>query len=203
MTLESTLPQPASTPRSLSQHLGHSILALFGWRFEMTDPGVKKYVLIGAPHTSNWDFILMLLVMLAGKLPIRWLGKDTAFRGPLGLLMRALGGIPVNRRERTRLVEQIANRFTQSESLIIAIAPEGTRSNSLHWKSGFYYMALTANVPIVMGYLDYANRRCGLGPSFVPSGDIHADFEIIRDFYKDIRGKAPHKQGKIALAPDK
>ncbi len=203
MTLGSTLPQPALAPRSLSQHLGHAILALFGWRFEMTDPGVSKYVLIGAPHTSNWDFILMLLIMLAGRLSIRWLGKDTLFRGPLGLLMRALGGIPVNRRERTRLVAQVARRFEENKSLIIAIAPEGTRSKSLYWKSGFYYIAQTANVPIVMGYLDYANRRCGLGPSFMPGGDIHADFEIIRNFYKDIRGKAPHKQGQIALTPEK
>lgn len=192
-----------SQPRSLSQHLGRAILFLFGWRFEMSDPGTSKYVLIGAPHTSNWDFILMLLIMLAGKLSIRWLGKDSAFRGPLGPLMRALGGLPVNRRERTGLVKQVAERFAESEALIIAIAPEGTRSKSLYWKSGFYYMALTANVPIVMGYLDYPNKRCGIGPGFMPCGDIHADFEIIRNFYKDIRGKAPHKQGQIALAPEK
>lgn len=203
MTVDATPAQLPGSALSLSQRLGRAILSAFGWRFEMTDPGVSKYVLIGAPHTSNWDFILMLLVMLAGNLSLRWLGKDAAFQGPLGPLMRALGGLPVNRRERTRLVDQIAARFAESESLIIAIAPEGTRSKSVYWKSGFYYMALTAKVPIVMGYLDYANKRCGLGPSFVPCGDIHADFEIIRNFYKNIQGKAPHKQGQIALAPEK
>lgn len=203
MSAENTIAMPGQNRRTLGQRLGEGLLALFGWRFEMITPPARKYVLIGAPHTSNWDFVLMLMMMLAGNLRLNWLGKDSLFRGPLGVLMRALGGIPVNRRERTRLVEQIAARFAASEALIVALAPEGTRSKSPYWKSGFYYMALTANVPVVMGYLDYARRRIGIGPSFMPGGDIESDFEMIRNFYQGMRGKSPHKQGQIAPAPDK
>jgi len=136
----------------------------------------------------------------AEQLPIRFMGKDTLFRGPLGSLMRSLGGILVNRRERTNLVDQIASKFEENNDLIIGIAPEGTRSKTSHWKTGFYYIAHKAGVPIAMAYLDYGNRIIGVGPSFTPSGDIHADFEIIREFYTGIVGKNPNKQGEIVLA---
>ncbi|MEW5827480.1 MAG: lysophospholipid acyltransferase family protein [Chloroflexota bacterium] len=184
----------------LAQRLAHIILRLIGWRTHVVRPRTSRYVLIGAPHTSNWDFGLMLLLMAAEQLPIRFMGKDTLFRWPLGPLMRALGGIPVNRRERTNLVDQVAAKFEGQDSLIIGIAPEGTRKKTSHWKTGFYYIALKAKVPIVMAYLDYGNRVIGVGPSFMPGGDIHADFEIIRDFYSGITGKNPKKQGEITLA---
>jgi len=203
MSVDATTTKPIRETRTLMQNLGHGILGLFGWRFEMIDPGTPKYVVIGAPHTSNWDFILMLFIKMCGQLDIRWIGKDSIFRGPMGPIMRALGGIPVNRRTRNNFVEQIATKFAESEALVIGIAPEGTRSKSHYWKSGFYYMAHRSNVPIVMGYLDYGNKRCGLGPSFMPCGDIDADFEIIRGFYKDIKGKFPNEQGIIGLDPTK
>jgi 1-acyl-sn-glycerol-3-phosphate acyltransferase len=184
---------------SLLQFIARVILRLFGWRTEVTLPETKKYVLIGAHHTSNWDFIIILLLMGAERLPIRWLGKDALFRGPMGLLMRALGGISVNRRERTNLVNQIASFFDGRDELIIGIAPEGTRSKVPYWKSGFYYIALEANVPVVMGYIDYAQKVCGLGPSFMPSGDIQGDFVQIREFYSGITGKFPLQQGFIGF----
>ncbi|MBN1454492.1 MAG: lysophospholipid acyltransferase family protein [Anaerolineales bacterium] len=184
----------------LSRRLAHFILRLIGWRTHVIHPHTSRYVLIGAPHTSNWDFGLMLLLMAAEQLPIRFMGKDSLFRGPLGPLMRSLGGIPVNRRERTRLVDQIAAKFEEYDDLIIGIAPEGTRSKTSHWRTGFYYIALKARVPIAMAYLDYGNKIIGVGSNFMPCGDLKADFEIIRKFYTGIVGKNPNKQGEIVLA---
>jgi 1-acyl-sn-glycerol-3-phosphate acyltransferase len=184
----------------ISQRLARFILLLIGWRTHVIHPHTSKYVLIGAPHTSNWDFGIMLLLMAANQLPIRFMGKDSLFRGPLGPLMRSLGGIPVNRQERTNLVDQIAAKFEELDDLIIGLAPEGTRSKVSHWKTGFYYIALKARVPIAMAYLDYGNKIIGVGPNFMPSGDLKADFEIIREFYSGIVGRNPKKQGEIILA---
>jgi 1-acyl-sn-glycerol-3-phosphate acyltransferase len=142
----------------------------------------------------------MLLLMAAEQLPIRFMGKDSLFRGPLGPVMRSLGGIPVNRREHTNLVDQLVAKFDEVDDLIVAITPEGTRSKVSHWKTGFYYIALKAKVPVAMAYLDYGNKIVGVGPNFMPSGDLKADFEIIREFYSGVVGKNPKKQGKIVLA---
>jgi 1-acyl-sn-glycerol-3-phosphate acyltransferase len=185
---------------SISQRLAHIILRLIGWRTHAIRPHTSRYVIIGAPHTSNWDFGLMLLLMAAEQLPIRFMAKDSLFRGPLGPVMRSLGGIPVNRRERTNLVDQIVAKFDEFDDLIVGIAPEGTRSKVSHWKTGFYYIALKAKVPIAMAYLDYGNKIIGVGSSFMPSGDLNADFEIIREFYAGVVGKNPKKQGTIVLA---
>lgn len=141
----------------------------------------------------------MLLLMAAEGIPIRFMGKDSLFRGPMGILMRSLGAIPVNRRERTSLVDQIAAQFDEYDELIIGISPEGTRKKASRWRTGFYYIALKAKVPIVMAYIDYENKVCGLGPSVKPSGDIQADLMIIQDFYSGIVGKNPHMQGEIVL----
>ena len=173
------------------------ILRMIGWRTQVINPPTSHYVLIGAPHTSNWDFVLVLLLMAAENIPIRLMGKDSLFRGPIGVFMRSLGAIPVNRSEKTNLVDQIAAKFDEYEELIIGISPEGTRDKTSRWRTGFYYIALKADVPIVMAYIDYENKVCGLGPSLKPTGDIQADFEIIRDFYSGIMGKYPQKQGEI------
>ena len=180
--------------------IARSILRLIGWRTQVIPPRTAKYVLIGAPHTSNWDFIIALLLMAAEDIPIRLMGKDSLFRGPMGVLMHSLGAISVNRRESTNLVDQVAAKFDEADELIIGISPEGTRSKAARWRTGFYYIELKADVPIVMAYLDYQNKVCGLGPSIKPTGDIQADFEVIRDFYAGIVGKYPEKQGEIELA---
>ena len=138
--------------------------------------------------------------MAAESIPIRIMGKDLLFRGPMGVFMRSLGAIPVNRREKTNLVDQIAAKFDEYDELVIGISPEGTRKKTSRWHTGFYYIALKADVPIVMAYLDYGNKVCGLGPSLKPTGDIQADFRIIRDFYSGIVGKYPHEQGKIEFS---
>ena len=184
---------------TLAQSIGRFILRLTGWRTEVISPPTARYVMIGAPHTSNWDFLLMLLLMAVEKIPIRWLGKDSLFKGPFGIFMRSLGAMPVNRRENTNLVEQIAALFEEHVELIIGLSPEGTRGKTSRWRTGFYYIALKANVPIVMAYVDYQHKVCGLGPSFKPTGDLHADFEIVRGFYTGIIGKKPHKQGEITF----
>ncbi len=157
-------------------------------------------MLIGAPHTSNWDFVVILLFMAAEEIPVRWLGKDSLFRWPMGLFWRSMGAIPVNRRESTNLVDQVAALYDSCDELIIGLSPEGTRKKASHWRSGFYYIALKARVPIVMAYLDYGNKVCGLGPSLKPSGDIQADFKMIKDFYSGIVGKYPRLQGQIELS---
>jgi 1-acyl-sn-glycerol-3-phosphate acyltransferase len=185
---------------TLAHSLARLILKLSGWRIHVIPPHTSRYVLIGAPHTSNWDFILALALMTIERIPIRIMGKDSLFRWPMGVFMRAIGAIPVNRRERTSLVDQVVAKFDEHKDLIIGISPEGTRGLTSRWRTGFYYIALKARVPIVMAYLDYKNKVIGLGPSIKPTGDIHADFEKIREFYSGIIGKFPRKQGKIELS---
>ena len=184
----------------LAHWAARSILRFVGWRTHVIPPPASSYVLIGAPHTSNWDFVLALLLMAAEKLPIRIMGKVSLFRGPTGVMMRSLGAIPVDRSQKANRVDQVAELFSQYDDLIIGLAPEGTRSKSTRWRTGFYYIALKANVPIVMAYLDYGNKVCGLGLSFYPTGDIQADFKIIRDFYSGIVGKYPQNQGRIEFS---
>ncbi|MBU0712871.1 lysophospholipid acyltransferase family protein [bacterium] len=185
---------------TLAQAIARSVLRLTGWRIHVIPPPTSRYVLIGAPHTSNWDFFIALLFMTVEGIPVRLMGKDSLFRGPIGVFMRSLGAIPVNRRESTNLVDQVAAKFDEYDELIIGLSPEGTRKKTSCWRTGFYYIALKAEVPIVMAYLDYGNKVCGLGPSIKPTGDIQADFMIIRDFYSGIVGKYPQKQGEIELS---
>jgi 1-acyl-sn-glycerol-3-phosphate acyltransferase len=185
---------------TLVHSIARLILRLSGWRTHVIHPPSSRYVLIGAPHTSNWDFILALALMTVERIPVRIMGKDSLFRGPLGVFMRAIKAIPVNRRERTSMVDQVVTQFNQHADLIVGLSPEGTRSKTSHWRTGFYYIALKARVPIVMAYLDYKNKVVGIGPSLRPTGDIQADFARIRDFYTGICGKYPHKQGEIVLA---
>ncbi len=188
--------QKSALIRKVARH----ILNLFGWQTNVILPPTNSYIFIGAPHTSNWDFAIFMLLITAEKLPVHWMGKDSLFKGPFGFIMRGLGGISVNRSKQTKFVDQAAAKFDNESELIIAISPEGTRSKTSRWRTGFYYIALKAHVPIVMAYIDYKKKICGLGPSVNPTGDIQADFEIIRNFYKRFVGKYPHKQGEIRPA---
>lgn len=185
----------------MSRRLGHLIAALVGWKVVVAEPPPARCVVIGAPHTSAWDMPLTLLLMLSTGVKMRWVAKDSLFRGRFGWLLGALGGLPVDRSGQHGFVAQMAARFAASERLIIAILPEGTRSRADHWKTGFYYLALNAGVPIVLGYADYRRREVGLGPTLHPSGDIHADFRLIREFYAGVTGRHPEKQGPIRI-PD-
>ena len=185
---------------TLINSVARMILKLSGWRTHVISPPTSRYVLIAAPHTSNWDFLLALALITVERIPIRILGKDSLFRWPFGIFMRAIGAIPVNRRESTSLVDQIVAKFDEQNDLVIGISPEGTRKKTSRWRTGFYYIALKARVPIVMAYLDFKNKIVGVGPSIKPTGDIQADFVKIRDFYSGFSGKYPHKQGKIEIS---
>jgi 1-acyl-sn-glycerol-3-phosphate acyltransferase len=182
----------------VSQRIGLAIARAVGWEVHVQPPPARC-VIVGAPHTSGWDLPLTLLLMLAGNLKLRWVGKDSLFRSPLGFLLRGLGGIPVNRRSRNAFVEQMVAALRSSDSLMVAILPEGTRRAARQWKTGFYYIALGAGVPIVLGYADYRRKIVGLGPALHPTGDIEADFEVIRTFYSGIVGKHPKRQGAIQI----
>jgi 1-acyl-sn-glycerol-3-phosphate acyltransferase len=179
--------------------LSRFLLRMLGWTLDENLPPENKYVLVGAPHTSNWDLPLGLLFMSAVGMRFNWVVKHTVFRGPVGAILRSIGGIPINRRIRSGFIEQMGERFASHESMILVIAPEGTRSKTLYWKTGFYYIALHARVPITLGYLDYRKKKLGIGYSFLPSGDIEKDMEIIRVFYRGKRGKHPEKQGEIKV----
>lgn len=191
----------SQTRLPFSQALCQWIMKLIGWQIEGEQPALRRYVLIGAPHTSNWDFIVAMLLKYSLRMRFNFIGKDSLFRGPLGPIMRRLGGIPVKRESRSNFVAQIVAAFEDHEDLIIVIAPEGTRSKSPYWKTGFYYIALGAGVPVVMAYLDYPRKVIGFGPTIVPTGDIQADFTYIRKFYADKSGKFPNKQSAIELRP--
>ena len=166
-------------------------LKLSGWKIEgHLPPGSNKSVLIAAPHTSNWDLPYTLMVAFSLKLNIYWMGKEQIFKPPFRGLMRWLGGIPVNRESSNNLVTASIDAIKAAAGpLQLVVPPEGTRSNTRYWKTGFYYIALGAQVPIVLAYMDYKKKISGLGPVFLPTGNIDADMLAIKAFYAPFKGK--------------
>lgn len=177
----------------LKRLVARAWLSSSGWSFEGALPAHPRYVAIAAPHTSNWDFVHMLAMAWGQGLRFRWMGKASLFVFPFGALMRALGGIPIDRSRRGQVVAQCAAHFQADPGLMLVVPAEGTRGRGTHWRSGFYHIARTAQVPIVLGYLDYPRRRGGLGEGFVPSGDLAADMGRIRAFYADKVGRHPSR----------
>ncbi len=180
-------------------NLFERILNLFGWNLSSCDFDDQKLIIIGAPHTSNWDFPLTLLALWAMKIKLSWVAKHTLFRQPIGSIFKALGGIPVNRKVRHGFIHQIHSLFAENDTIYLAIAPEGTRSKVDHWKTGFYQIALGANVNIGLGFVDYEKKIIGIGRIFKPTGDIESDFAEIRGFYQDKIGKYPELQSDIRV----
>lgn len=177
-------------------------LRVAGWRLSSGElPPVHHFVLIAAPHTSNWDLPIMLFAALRFRVKLYWMGKDAIFRPPFGGIARWMGGIPIDRSKANNLVAQSAELFQRTRELVLVVPPEGTRQKVRHWKTGFYYIALGAGVPIVMGFLDYKRKLAGFGPRLMPSGDIEADMREIRAFYAGITGKYPDASGVAAVAP--
>lgn len=177
--------------RTLLCWISRLALRLAGWRIRGDFADIPRYVLIGAPHTSNWDFPLTLAVCFSRRAKLYWMGKHTLFAGPAGPIMRWLGGIPVKRSQNNSLVQQMVEVYGRSERLVVAIPPEGTRKHVTEWKTGFYYIAHGAGVPVLLAYMDYARKECGFGPLFTTTGDIEADMPRIRAFYQDKTGKYP------------
>ena len=165
-------------------------LKLAGWKIDGRLPeNCHKSVLIAAPHTSNWDLPYTLMVAFVLRLNVRWMGKASLFRAPFGGLMRWLGGIAVNREQSNNLVAASSQALIDApQAFQLIVPPEGTRSKTRYWKTGFYYIALGAQVPIVMAYMDYERKRSGLGPVFVPTGDVEADMAGIKAFYAPFKG---------------
>lgn len=176
-------PLPADLPRSggpLIRAFGRAVLRLMRWRIEGTLPNVRKLVVIVAPHTTNWDFIVGLAAKFALGLRARWLGKHTLFRGPAGLVFRALGGIPVDRRAAHDVVSQAVREFEHSERMVLAIAPEGTRKGVERWKTGFWHIARGAAVPILQVVLDRERRILRIGAIVPARGEVEEQVREIR-----------------------
>src|SRR5690606_18767002 len=167
------------------------LLKISGWQSVGRPLENSRFVLIGAPHTSNWDFVLMLLVVLKLRMKIYWMGKNSLFAFPFGALMRWLGGIPVDRSRHQNLVQQIVQRYQDNPQMVVLVPPEGTRSKVKEWKTGFYHIATNAGVPILMGYIDAARKEAGLADFFYPTGKIDLDMSAIRAFYATKTGINP------------
>ncbi|MCC6153695.1 MAG: lysophospholipid acyltransferase family protein [Candidatus Hydrogenedentes bacterium] len=165
------------------------ILKLIGWRVDGAAPEVSKYVATFAPHTSNWDLMLVVLIGLVLRVPLRWMGKISLFRAPFGWVIRWLGGVPVDRAKANNTVIQAIRHFKENDRFVLGIAPEGTRKHVDEWKLGFYYIANGAGVPIATTYLDYGKKQGGFGPTFQPTGVAEGDVAEIRTFYAGISGK--------------
>ncbi|KUJ82555.1 acyltransferase [Microbulbifer flavimaris] len=182
---------PLITP--VLRQLARLLLKLHGWRVvaDQSATDLKKYVLLGAPHTTNWDGYYFILVALKLKLVPQWMGKDNLFKFPLGGMMRWFGGIAVDRSKANNLVEGTVNAFNRNESLIVAVPPEGTRGKAERWKTGFYHIARGASVPVVCGFINFPKKEVGLGPAFWMSENLEAELKRFRDFYADKIGKYP------------
>lgn len=176
-------------------------LKMMGWKVEGEVPDLPKFVVLFAPHTSGWDLPFMLAIAYALGIEAKWFGKKEIFRWPIGKFLKWLGGIPVDRDNHQNMVGQTVQLMNEHEQFIVGISPEGTRSKSSCWKTGFYYIAHEAGVPIVLAYLDYDRKAGGFGPVIETTGEIETDIEIIRSYYLGITPKYPRKIGEIVVKP--
>jgi 1-acyl-sn-glycerol-3-phosphate acyltransferase len=175
---------------TLRRGVASAFWRLSRWRLRTEPAPPQAGVLVGAPHTSNWDFVLMLAIAWRLGIDFRWLGKHTLFAGWKGPVMRALGGIPVDRRDPSRVVAEVIERVRGGEVFHLVVTPEGTRSGD-GWKSGFYRIAREADLPVTLGYVDRTTMTTGLGPTLTLTGDVRADMDRIRAFYADKAGFRP------------
>ena len=177
-------------------------LWLFLWRWRTVDraePVPQRCVMIGAPHTTNWDFPMTLAMAKVDGVKISWLGKRSLFRGPMGPIMRRLGGVAIDRSAAGGMVSSLAAEFANRERLVLVVPAEGTRAYTENWKSGFYRIAQEAGVPIVMAFVDRATRSGGFGPALTPTGDLTADMDAFRAFYEGKQGLKPGRFGPVRL----
>jgi 1-acyl-sn-glycerol-3-phosphate acyltransferase len=173
---------------ALSKSFARGLLTLFGWRVDGELPDRPKMIAIVAPHTSNWDFVVGILVVFALALRVRFLGKHTLFSPWLGWLMRWLGGTPVVRDTPQGAVGDAAEMIAREQRVVLAIAPQGTRTRGTPWRSGFYNIALAAKVPIMPAAFDFGRKSLRLFPLFEPTGDYEADLVRLQALYHDVRG---------------
>jgi 1-acyl-sn-glycerol-3-phosphate acyltransferase len=181
----------------MRQRLARSVLRATGWHVVGQIP--DRGVLVCAPHTSNWDFVVTLLVMWSLGAPLRVLMKRELFRGPLAVVLRRWGGIPVDRARPEGLVEELATGLRDDERFLLIVAAEGTRRKAEYWKSGFYRLAVSSGLPVTMGFVDGPSRTAGFGPTWHPTGDVRADMDVVRAFYADKRGIRPERRTEPRL----
>jgi 1-acyl-sn-glycerol-3-phosphate acyltransferase len=162
-----------------------------GWRNDGKLPDFPKCVMIAAPHTSNWDLFYTLIIAFSFPLKVYWMGKDSIFKPPFKRFCKWLGGIPIDRSKSNNMVDQSIEVFKTAEKMVMIVPPEGTRKKVRYWKTGFYYIAYGAGVPIILGFVDYKRKVGGLGPVFTPTGNIESDMREIQSFYSGITGKRP------------
>lgn len=184
-----------------------SLIARVYWTFSRwtlsTEPApTRPTILIGAPHTSNWDFVLMLAIAWRLGIDVRWLGKDSLFRGWRGPIMRGLGGIPVDRRNPQGVVADVVARAHAGEVFGLVVTPEGTRGSGTYWKSGFYRIAQGTGMPVTLGYVDRTTMTTGLGPTIEVTGDVAADMDRVRAFYADKSGLRPDLRTEPRLSDE-
>ncbi len=191
--MPTVLPLPPSAPRANTPKwlviLATAVLKTIGWKMSGEWPDLKKFVAIGAPHSSAWDGIIGLFAKVAMDLHIVFMGKQEAFFWPLGPLLKWLGGIPVNRSAPAGIAEQVAQQLIDAEQMWFVLAPEGTRKAVTHWKTGFWKIAKQANLPVVCVYFDYPSKTIGVGKVFELSEDMDADLAAIRAWYAPYQGK--------------
>jgi 1-acyl-sn-glycerol-3-phosphate acyltransferase len=197
MTLDKNHPGPHVGP--IRHWIGRLWLKAFGWKIEGEVPPVSRAVFVANPHTSGWDLPFTLAVAWSMHMNVSWIGKNNLFVGPLRWFFRALGGVPVDRSKNGNQVQKIADAILREDRCFLVIAPEGTRKRKDHWKSGFYHIAREAGVPLLLAFMDYTKKVGGLGPSFVPTGDIKRDMDVIREFYRGRDGKFPTQASTIRL----
>jgi 1-acyl-sn-glycerol-3-phosphate acyltransferase len=173
--------------------LSKFIFWISGWKTIGEVPDLKKFVAIYAPHTSGWDLLIGICAKFIFGLHISLLAKKELFWFPMGPMLRSVGAIPVDRSSSNNLVDQAVAMFNERENFILALSPEGTREYAPKWKTGFYYIALKARVPIALSYIDFDRKVVGFGPTFIPTGDLDKDIEAIKAFYRPIKGRHPEK----------
>ena len=185
--------------KSLLRGISLVLLKILGWRATGELPREKKYVLIVAPHTSNWDLFYGIILAFALKLDARYIAKKELFRRPFSSLMTWSGAIPIDRSSSHHIVEQMVSVFKEREKFVLALAPEGTRHKKDCWKSGFYHIALEAHVPILLAFIDYASKTGGAGPLIYPTGNLDQDTSVMRNFYLTVKGKYPENTSPIVI----
>jgi 1-acyl-sn-glycerol-3-phosphate acyltransferase len=186
----------------MKKRLARWLLHLMGWQLAGERPTHDHYVLIAAPHTSNWDLPLMLVFAAAFDIKVTWMAKHSLFYAPIGWIMRKLGGMPIARHKSGKIVDAMVEAFETTPHLVLVVPTEGTREKAEYWKSGFYHIARQASVPIVPSFLDFGRKRGGFGPALETTGDMRADMQFFRDFYRGMQGKFPTQFGPIRLADE-
>jgi 1-acyl-sn-glycerol-3-phosphate acyltransferase len=179
---------------AFTRWLGRTVFGLMGWRCEGKLPNIKKLVVAGGPHTSNWDFVLALSVIMGVGIKLSWLGKHSIFFWPFDRMWRAVGGIPVNRHAPVGLVDQVVESFHNNDAQVVAIMPEGTRSKVKKWKTGFLRIAYNAQVPLFVVTIDYPTKRIMLGPVLELSGDENKDLKQVQELIGRGSGKLVNQQ---------